>query len=578
MTADPAEAILNGTQLNDIEALLKGLSREQLLWLSGYLAALGKGQFQQSQQTDEEHKALIAYGTETGNCQGIASALAFSFEQHKIPFTLKNLSQLRAKHLVKYQFVVLICSTHGDGDPPEPISLFYTSIMASNAPRLTGTQYAVLALGDSSYPKFCATGRGIDDRLSALGAGRLMFRRDCDVDYTETSKEWNEEVSRILSTKFKDPANHKTSKIESCKTLELNKNNPVETEVIENILLSNESRTDAIHHIELSCDKRLRSIEPGDAVGILIRNSFQHARELVKMIGAHEGAVVQINHRNITLLQALIEECDITVPSKRLLTEWGKVTKNKFLDTILSDEGGATKEFLRTHQVRDLAEKFPVKIDAQIFVQALKPLQPRLYDVANSMAFAEDEIHILLKRYSYSFNGRLSNGIASDYLANLVSGDQVRLFPYRNAKFHLPADKEAPVIFIAEGTGISPFRAFLQEKSIEENPSSNWLIFFERDFEEDFLYQSEWQNAVDNGLLESIDAIFTNQTDQSFTKLIAEKREYFLSLLDKGAHLYLCGDKDCFTNIEKQLETFTQGSSFSWTGLQAASRVHRNLY
>lgn len=579
MTASPAENLLSDAQLSQIDALLKELNHDQLLWLSGYIAALGRSDGQPPESKNEDNKVLIAYGTETGNSEGIASNLAFSFDQNKIPFDLKNLSQLRVRHLTKYRFIVMICSTHGDGDPPEPISLFYTSLMSAEAPRLMHSHYAVLALGDSSYPKFCATGKELDDRLSALGATRLVFRQDCDVDFQETAQKWSQELVRVLASRVEPVAKARSAPVESAKKTELNKNNPAHASVIDNVCLSSPSRPDVIHHIELTCDQRLTALQPGDAVGILVKNPEQDARRLIALTGGGADTVVQVNHRSIPLLQALVEECDITIPNKRLLVEWSKASGDSSIRQLLDDEGSALKDFLRSNQVIDIAERFQTAVAPQALVDALKPLQPRLYDVANCLRHTEDEIHILVKLHQYGFNGRLCTGAASDYLIHLKKDETIRLFPYRNARFQLPKDASAPIIFIAEGTGIAPFRAFLQALSLADNPPPCWLIFTEREFEEDFLYQTEWQAAIKSKQLTMLDAIFSNQTDgPSIKELLILKQQQLLRLLGQGAHLYLCGDKTLLGEIEKNLEALTLGSPEPWSALQAGARIHRNLY
>lgn len=580
MTAPTAETLIEDIQLNSIDALLKDFNRDQLIWLSGYVAAFAKGLPSGSENSNEDSKVLIAYGTETGNSQGIASDLAFAFDQHKITFDLKNLSQLRARHLVKYKFIFVICSTHGDGDPPETVNLFYTSIMGADAPRLTEARYAVLALGDSSYPRFCATGQELDDRLSALGAGRLIFRQDCDVDYAETAKKWISNLVNLLASKLPKSGNTHIAKVAtSTKKTELNKNNPVRAEVIENICLSEADRLDVIHHIELSCDEQLSSLQPGDAVGVLVENPVQLARQVIERIGCNDDSVVLVNHRNIPLLQALIEECDITVPSRKLLIEWMKFSDNDFIRQVLDDDH-ALRSFLKTHQITDIAERFPAVIDAQSFVDGLRPLQPRLYDLANSLRQTPDELHLLVKRYQYSFNDRLCTGVASDYLLHLKPGDTVRLFPYRNSRFHLPMEDDAPIIYIAESTGIATFRAFTQELSLSEKKRPCWLIFTENTFEEDFLYQSEWQTTFADGRLEKIDTIFRNQSEgpRSIQDLLHIKQEEFIGYLGKGAHIYLGGDKALLTEVEKSLEMLVSESLLSWPALHESSRIHRNLY
>ncbi|HWU83454.1 MAG TPA: flavodoxin domain-containing protein [Methylophilaceae bacterium] len=588
MTANTAERLIEDTQLSKLDLLLKEFNSDQLLWLSGYIAALGKhavsGAGNSSAPKAEASKVLVAYGTETGNSQALASKLAFALEQKHIAFELKNLSQMRARHLSRYHFILIICSTHGDGDPPEPMSNFYTSVMAADAPRMSGVHYAVLALGDSSYPKFCATGQALDDRLSALGAGRLLFRQDCDTDFSDLAGQWITDVSGILAAKLPKAEASTQARTDGkrpadSQAAEHNRNHPLKAEVIENIRLSHADRSDAIHHIELGIDVSLPELATGDALGILVENAPRRARELIELAGCAEDAVVRVNHRNIPLLQALIEECDITVPSKRLIVEWAKHSKSPFLRDLLVQDPQVLREFLKTHQVCDIAAGFPTVIDAQSLVDGLKPLQPRLYDLANSPQQNPEELHILVKRYQYAFNDRLCSGVGSEYLADLNAGDAVRVFPYRNAKFHFPQAEDTPVIFIAEGTGIGPFRAYLQDIA-ERAHGPAWLIFAERSFEEDFLYQAEWQQAVADGHLALVDGIFHDRCDDACTieALLHARQATLFEYLGQGAHVYLCGDRALLQGVEASLEALVSESAHPWPALQEAARIHRNLY
>lgn len=528
----------------------------------------------------ENGKILVAYGTETGNSQNIASRLSFVLDQKGLPFELKNLSQLRPRHFSKYKYVLIVCSTHGDGDPPEPMAGFYTSIMEADAPSLAGVQYAVLALGDSSYPKFCATGQALDDRFAALGANRILFRQDCDTDYEEIATQWINDVSGLVAAKIPKTQNKNSIHvITETQGVEFNRNNPLRVEVLENIRLSHLSRLDGIHHLELDIDDQLNDLVPGDAIGVLVENPSSQARLLIELAGCREDAIVRVNHRNIPLIEALIEECDITVPTKRLVIAWSKHAKSQFLNDLMVKEADALKEFLRSHQVIDIVSRFPASIDAQSLIDALKPLQPRLYDLANSITYVPGELHILVKCYQYEFQGKTCSGVGSEYLSGLTNGDVVRIFPYKNSKFHFPSAPDIPVIFIAEGTGIGPFRAYLQD-SAEKCPALSWLIFTERNFEEDFLYQSEWQAAIQASRISRIDTIFQDQSEgaHSVSSALIENQKMLFDWLAQGAHIYLCGDKNLLTQAEETLQRLLIDDEISWSTLQKTSRVHRNLY
>jgi sulfite reductase (NADPH) flavoprotein alpha-component len=577
MPVSTVENLIEDQLREKADALLKALNRDQLLWLNGYVMAHIKQSDSDPAPKQQSHKLLIAYGTETGNSQAIANDLGSAFDLHKIPFELKNLSALRARHFSAYQFIFVICSTHGDGDPPEPVNLFYTSLMGKDAPKLHETRYAVLALGDSSYPRFCATGQEIDDRLSSLGASRILFRQDCDVDYADAARQWIESLVGLLASKMQAVADAANPTVTTAAVTEASRESPLRTEVIENIRLSASSRQDAIHHIELSADERLMHLQPGDAVGVLAENPDSLAHALIELTGCRETDVVQVRRRRMPLFQALKSECDISVPGNKLLSTWGHKSKDKELEQLLTGNEHALKAFLRLHQVIDIARRFRTTIEAQALVDSLKPLQPRLYDLANSQRHTLGELHLLVRLYQYNLNQQTYTGIASDHLLNMEPGAPVRLFPYINNRFRLQSDGDHPVIYISEGTGIGPFRAYMQELTHRGRQSKCWLILSEHSFEDDFLYQTEWQSATAEKRLDRIDTVFTprNKRALAIKKLLEQRKAELLDYLDSGAHLYLCGDRGVLSEVEGYLQ---QVMELDPVVMQKNDRVHRNLY
>jgi sulfite reductase (NADPH) flavoprotein alpha-component len=578
MAVSAAENLIEDQLRKKADAFLKELSRDQLLWLSGYVMAHIKHSGADVVPAKPHQKVLIAYGTETGNSQSIAEELATVFEAQQFPYELKNLSSLRARHLTGYQFIFIICSTHGDGDPPEPVHLFYTSLMDENAPRLSDVRYAVLALGDSSYPHFCATGKEIDDRLAGLGATRVLFRQDCDVDYADTAKQWIESLSGQLASKLQ-PAVVMTDATPSSDTsaTEISRESPLETEVIENIRLSASSREDVVHHMEIASHENMMHLKPGDAIGVLAENPEPLVDMLLQLTGADEAADILVRRKRMPLRQALLSECDISIPGNKLLTTWGRLSKDKDLQQLLTSNERTLKGFLRSNQVIDILRRFPARPDAQTLVDALKPLQPRLYDLANSQQYTSGEMHILVKRYLYTINAQTHAGIASDYLVNRKVGSRVRLFPYINNRFRLSCETDDPVIYISEGTGIGPFRALLQDMAHHDKKKRCWLFLSENSFEEDFLYQTEWQTAYAEKRLDRIDTIFTekNKRASAIKKLLEQKEQELLDYLDAGAHIYLCGDRAILTEVETVLQRIME---LDPAAMQKSDRVHRNFY
>jgi sulfite reductase (NADPH) flavoprotein alpha-component len=342
-----------------------------------------------------------------------------------------------------------------------------------------------------------------------------------------------------------------------------------------------------VHHLELLLEADDFAIEPGDAVGIQVRNPAHLVNAVLKAAGLQHTEIVTINHRTISLDQALTEECDITIPSKNFLAVWPAIQAHTELIEQWNIDSKEQRNFLRTHQLLDLLVDYPVAntstkdISAQAFVESLRPLQPRLYDVANSLKFLDDELHLTVKKYVYAFHDREETGIASDYLINLQKNDVLHIYPHRNARFHLPEETKVPLILIADGTGIAPYRAFLQELQASERSHPCWLIFSEERFEEDFLYQLEWQQALEDGLLKRVDTLFyQDQPEHTLAELIIGQPKLLSEWLNIGAHLYLCGDKDRLTDCENTLQSWaTQaGHETRWSTMNTNKHIHRNLY
>ncbi|HEX5538347.1 MAG TPA: sulfite reductase flavoprotein subunit alpha, partial [Methylophilaceae bacterium] len=461
MAASYAENVFTESQWYEIQRLIGTLDSRQSLWLSGYLAALEKPFAANQEHSSSAAEVLIAFGSETGNSEKLARQLTALATEQGLQAVMKDLASLRARQLSKYHYVLLICSTHGDGDPPEPITTFYTSLMDEDAPRLPNMHYAVLSLGDSSYEHFCTTGKQLDERLASLGAARLAFRQDCDVDYAAPAKQWMDDVLKTLPRATSAAVSKPVAVVD--KQTQYSKENPLTVKVLDNLCFSSDHRPDPIHHLELSLDVADFQLSPGDAVGVLAKNSATLVDAILKAANLPAEQTVSINHRSIALAQALAEECDLNIPSKNFLAMWAELSASAELAAMVHAESKEQRSFLRNHQIMDLISTYPAQASAQDFVASLRPLQPRLYDVANSLNLVDDELHLTVKQYSYPFRDRNETGVASDYLINLQKNSSLRIYPHRNARFHLPENLDAPLILIADGTGIAPYRAFMQE-------------------------------------------------------------------------------------------------------------------
>ena len=573
--------LFSPAQWGQLDALLGTFNNQQRLWLSGYLAGTSQTAADSpAAPADTRQKVLIAFGTETNNCRQLATSLAEQCASAGIAAEVADLASLRLRRLGKLEHLVVITATHGDGDPPEPILPFYEAIMAEDAAQLSGLKFAVLALGDSSYEHFCVTGIEFDQRLEALGAVRLIPRQDCDVDFARPAAEWMEQLLPKLP-RTQPAAAPAATQAATDQGSQYSKENPLEVEVLANQNLSHASRQQPIHHLELALDADNFPVLPGDAVGILAENPPALVAMLLDATGLSGEQPVTLGLQALSLVEALRRHCDLCIPGKAFLELWAELTADASLVDVLNGDSKQLRQLLRENQIRDLVGRFPARPDAQALVDVLRPLQPRLYDVANSLSELPDELHLTVKAYDYAFGNREEAGIASHYLLDLQPGDSVQLYPHRNARFRLPEQPGTPLILIGEGTGIAPYRAFWQELALSGQQTPCWLVFGEQSFEQDFLYQLDVQQAHAAGVLSHVDCLFhEEQPGATLATPLLVQGSRLLDWLAKGAHLYLCGDKAELDACEAALESYLddQQGKGQWTQLAKDKRIHRNLY
>lgn len=568
------------TQWRRIHALLKDLDNRQALWLSGYLAGR-ESDFAPSIKPAGACPVLIAYGTETNNSRDLAMRLKQRCDENGVPADLQDLARVRGRQLTRREHLVVITATHGDGDPPEPALPFFEELADDNAtPKLTGLRFAVLALGDSTYEHFCTAGRELDARLEALGGQRLIKRLECDVDFEGPAGEW---LARVFDKLPKDTSRTvvESPASQAPAARGYDKQQPLETEVLTNQCLSAPERATAIHHIEMALEVTDFQAAPGDAVGVLADNPPERVAAILDATGLAGEQPVTVDGAARPLVEALRRHRDLTLPGSRLLDYWAELTGDPTLKDVAKGDTRSQRAFLKRHQVPDLLNHYPARPDAGTLVDVLRPLQPRLYDLANSLEAENDALHLTVKRFRYEFEGRWESGIASHYLLNLQPGDRVRLYPHHNRRFHLPDDPGTPLILIAEGTGIAPYRAFVQQLIATGRHTPCWLVFSEQRFEEDFLYQLTFQEARDQGVLERVGTVFqADQPDRALVDPLLAQPDHLMDWLNRGAHVYFCGDKDKLGDAETHLksavdERFGAGH---WKQLSKARRLHRNLY
>jgi len=544
------QTMLNAEQLGSLKDAIGTYSPLQLAWASGYLAARAEGSTVAVVPTAQLPKAsstlTILFGSQTGNAKGVAKALAEQATAQGLTVDLKSMADFKPKSIKNVSHLLIVASTNGEGEAPDDAITLHEFLASKKAPKLDHLQYSVLALGDTSYEFFCQTGKDFDEYLARLGAKQITPRVDCDVDYEDAAQAWSESI--ITQSKELLGSDEVASNVVAMPTTgaasQYTKQNPYAAELsISQKITGRESAKD-VRHIEIDLGESGINYQAGDALGVWFENDVALVAELISELGLAESDSVEVSGQSLTLKEALTSKCEITQTAVNFINFWAEQSNDKTLVKLAADKNTA-REYAANHQVVDVIKAAPAKVDAQIFVDALRKITPRLYSIASSQAEVEEEVHLTVALVEYDADGKARSGGASSFLGKrLAEGESVKVFIEHNDNFRLPSNGDTPVIMIGPGTGVAPFRAFMQEREATEASGDNWLFFGDQTFTQDFLYQVEWQGYLKSGLLSKIDLAFSR--DQA-TKIYVQDRlrenaEQVFAWLERGAHLYICGD------------------------------------
>ena len=533
----PNDAPLDDAQRKQLGVALGALSEEQLAWVGSFVS--GQGASSKSEQS-----LTVLYGTESGNCEELASQLCNQAKQKGYKPRLLNMADASLSDLGESAQLLVVVSTWGEGDPPESAEPFYKELMNGDA-ALKGTRFSVCALGDTGYDQFCQTGKEIDARLENLGAERVVDRVDCDVDFDEAFAAWAQLVWSKLGVNTAVSAVVTTDQPEQSA---YGKKNPFPAEVLQNQLLSGARSAKETYHIELSLDGSGLNYEPGDVLAVIARNADDVVAEVLAASGLDGTAMVELKGVGETsLLSALSSQLDITALSRKVATAWQALSGSEELAGLLLPESKEKFiEWSQGRQIVDLLESFPAaKLAPQQFVDMLRKLPVRLYSIASSATVHPGEVHLTVAAVRYEAHGKKRKGVASTCLADdAPKGSKVSVYTHINKNFRLPEENNTPVIMVGPGTGIAPFRAFVEQRSAEQSKGESWLFFGDQHYNEDFLYQLEWQDYLKNGHLSRLDVAFSrDQPEKVYVQhKLSEHASDVWAWLEKGAHFYVCGD------------------------------------
>ena len=520
-------------------------SATQRAWLAGFLAGLDAAHAapQPAAPPQAAEPLTILYATESGNAERLASDVAKSARKLGFKPMLVDMAVLELASLAKTRRLVVIASTWGEGEAPARAVHAYAELMSEKAPRLDGVEFAVLALGDTAYAEFCAIGKAIDARLAALGGKRAVDRIDCDLDFAEPAAGW---IDATLHTLAPPPEARGTviavdfaARQPSAPDLGI-----VEAEITEKIDL-NSSRSDKeTIHLELALPAGF-AYQPGDSLDVYPQNDPAYVNELLQASGVSADAALR---------EKLIGSRDVTTLSLKTLQSFVATTNHADAKALL-DSGNAAS-WIAGRQLIDLVEAFPAALSAEALEKITRPLGPRAYSIASSQREVSDEAHLLVAAVRYDSLGRQRAGVASSHIADrLTKGEKLRVKLRPNRHFALPApDKD--IIMVGPGTGVAPFRAFVQERRATAAAGRSWLFFGDRRFTHDFLYQLEWQDALEDGALTRIDLAFSRDAPEKVyvQHRMWDARRDLVDWLDNGAYFYVCGDaKNMAKDVRKTL-------------------------
>ncbi|ELY6244924.1 NADPH-dependent assimilatory sulfite reductase flavoprotein subunit [Cronobacter universalis] len=553
-TQAPPNALLplSPEQLARLQTATHDFTPTQLAWLSGYFWGMVNQQPGAAVvQTPAAPASVITLisASQTGNARRVAEALRDDLLAAQLNVNLVNAGDYKFKQIAQEKLLIVVASTQGEGDPPEEAVALHKFLLSKKAPKLDGTAFAVFGLGDTSYEHFCQAGKDFDTRLAELGAERLLDRVDADVEYQAAAQAWRQRVVDVLKARVPKEAPSQAAftasgAVNLVDSTPYTKESPLTATLSVNQKITGRHSQKDVRHIEIDLGDAGLRYQPGDALGVWYQNDPALVQELLELLWLKGDEPVTVGEKTLPLSEALQWHFELTVNTAAIVENYATLTRSEALLPLVGDKAKLQDYAARTPIV-DMVRFAPAQLDAEQLLGLLRPLTPRLYSIASSQAEVENEVHITVGVVRFDIEGRPRAGGASSYLADRLEEDgEVRVFIEHNDNFRLPATPETPVIMIGPGTGIAPFRAFMQQREADGATGKNWLFFGNPHFTEDFLYQVEWQRYVKEGLLTRIDLAWSRDQDHKIyvQDKIREQGAELWRWIQEGAHLYVCGD------------------------------------
>ncbi|PPU09265.1 assimilatory sulfite reductase (NADPH) flavoprotein subunit [Xanthomonas arboricola] len=595
-----------------LERLVDGLDAASLWWLSGYTAGLAQGQpprplavlpgGQPHVQSQESRRLTVLYGSQTGNARREAEQLAAEAGAAGLSVRLLRADQYPTRELASERLLYVVISTQGEGDPPDDAIGLVEFLASRRAPKLPELKYAVLGLGDSSYADFCGIARRIDDRLAELGGSRVQPRGEADLEIDSVAAPWRAQALKHAREQLSSgpPSATITPLRSSAAAPVWSHQQPFPAELLANQIVSGRDfkgpqfrvyalPSKRVRHLEFSLEGSGLSYEPGDALGIRHRNPPALVDAVLETLRLDGRAAVTVGAETLALHEWLATRRELTKLSRPLLAAHAERARADELQALLAPtQTAGLASLLTDHQLIDVLRRWPADWDHAGLLAALRPLTPRLYSIASSRKRVGEEVHLVVHELTYQAHGHAHLGSASGFLAALREGDTAPVYIEPNARFRLPADTDRDILMIGPGTGVAPFRGFVQERAETGAKGRNWLFFGAQHFNTDFLYQAEWQQALQRGELHALEVAFSrDQAEKIYVqhRLRARGAEVY-AWLQGGAHLYVCGaigmGKDVHAALLDIVATHgavdAEAAAAYLTQLQVEGRYARDVY
>ena len=586
----------------ELAAQIAALNPLQLAWLSGYCWSQAGGQAVQPgigtpaaaapAPAAEPLRVAVISASQTGNARKVAAELQQRLAAAGVNAVPTAAADYKPKNIAGEQLVLLVTSTQGEGEPPEEALSLYKLLSGKKAPQLSGLKFAVLGLGDSSYPMFCGAGKSFDELLAKLGGERLLERQDCDLEYQAEAAAWLDKIVPLVGSLAAAPAsatgtgNASGSPAPAAPTSAYNKANPFPATLLVRQKITGRDSEKDVRHIEIDLSGSGLQYRAGDALGVWFENDPAVVDEILAAVSLKGDEPVNAGGQGKTVREALLHDWEIGLNTPQFVQGYAEISSNPALKEAAADASA----YAAANPIAGIVSQYPAALTAGQLAGLLRPLAPRLYSISSAPEEVGEEVHLTVGVLRYEHNGIPRTGAASGFLGGRLEEEgTVRVFVEENPRFRLPENPDTPVIMIGAGTGVAPFRAFMQQRAANGDSGKNWLIFGNQHFTQDFLYQTEWQSWAKDGLLNKYDFAWSRDQEEKIyvQHKIREEAAELWQWLQQGAHIYVCGDASRMAKDVEQalLDTIAEQGGLSaddadeyLDNLRQEGRYQRDVY